>query len=147
MTHQWCLARRIGTLWAVAFLLIVSACTGDELPVAAPVDVETCDELVDISVQLVEVWVDVLNEVPIDELLTGEPPPEFVELAEIGVDLDERASRLDCDPQQMNDEVLAQLAENDMDTEGAVADLLLEIVQGGVVTDLPPAPPTTQASP
>ncbi len=132
---------------AVASVLILPACTGDELPVAVPVDVETCDELVDVSVQLVEVWVDVLTEVPIDELLTGEPPPEFVELADIGADLDERASRLGCDPQQMNDEVLAQLAERDMETEGAVADLLLEIVEGGVVSDLPPPPPTTRVSP
>ena len=144
MTSARRAAQRTPVLWAAALLLALTACTNDELPVAAPVDVDTCEELVDISVQLVEVWVEVLEELPLQELLSDEPPPEFRELAEIGNDLDQRASRLECDPEQMNADVRAELEESDVgDADGAVIELLLEIIQGGVVAELPPPAPTS----
>ena len=130
--------------------LAVAACTStDPLPVPPPVEVETCDELVDVSVQLFEVWVDVLDELPVEQLTADEPPPEFVELAAIGDDLDARASRLGCDAVEMNAAVQAEMADTEIEAPSVVVELLLDIVTGGVVGDLPPASAptsTTEAS-
>ncbi len=130
--------------WAAGFLMLAAACTSDTVPVTVPADVETCDELVAVSVQLVEVWIDVLDQVPVEQLTADAPPPEFVELGEIGADLDARAGRLGCDPASMNAAVVSALADRGItaDDDAAVS-LLLDIIQGGVVGELPATPQTT----
>ena len=127
---------------------VLSSCTSeDPLPVPAPVEVETCGELIEVSIQLVDVWLDVLGELPVEQLMADEPPPEFAELAAIGNDLDERASRLGCDPAQMNAAVNAELQQrDDLEADDVVTRLLLDIVRGGIVTELPQAPPATEGS-
>ncbi len=121
------------------------ACTSAEVPpLPEPVEVETCDQIVDVSVQLVEVWVGLVEQLPVDQLLADTPPPEFAELAEIGRELDARAARLGCDPRELNAAVVARLAEGDaVDPEGPVAEMVLELVRGGVVAELPQTPMTT----
>ena len=142
--------RRLGAAFLTSVLAAaaLSACTSeDALPVPAPVEVETCEELIDVSVQLVDVWLEVLGELPVEQLMADEPPPEFAELAAIGADLDERAARLGCDPEAMNAAVNAELERReDLETDDVVTQLLLDIVRGGIVTELPPAPTTTEGS-
>lgn len=126
------------------FLALAAACTSETVPVTVPADVETCEELVAVSVQLVEVWIDVLDQVPIEQLTGDSPPPEFVELGEIGADLDARAGRLGCDPASMNAAVVDALTDSGIAAgDDAVASLLLEIIEGGVVGELPVPPRTT----
>jgi hypothetical protein len=133
----------VGALWTAA-AVAVAGCSGNEPTLPEPVEVETCDELVDVSVQLVEVWVDVVARLPVDQLLADTPPAEFEELAAIGVELDERASRLGCDPAQINADAQARLAEEDtIETTSPVAQMVLDLVSGGVVGQLPPPPATT----
>lgn len=135
---------------AIALVLSAAACTAETTPVPEPEDVETCDELVEVSVQLVGVWIDVLEELPVEQLTAEEPPPEFDELAAIGRDLDARAARLGCDAEQINVAVRAELAQpGSVPSDDVVLDLLVDIIQGGVVGELPPPPPastTTEAS-
>ncbi len=145
MRHPWQRARGALVLWAFAFLAFTSACSGDGTPtVPPPAEVETCDELVEVASQLVVVWADVLEQLPLDQLLADEMPPEFAELAAIGADLDARASRLGCDAEQMNVDVRALIARGDLSsTDSAVVELLLDIIQAGVVGELEPPPNTT----
>lgn len=121
----------------------LASCSDDALP--EPVEVETCDELVDVSVQLLDAWVEVIEELPVDQLLAEDPPPEFDQLAQIGDDLDARAARLGCDAEEINVEVRARMAtDSSQDPESPVGEMLLDLVRGGVVGELPPAPPTTE---
>ncbi|HSF85969.1 MAG TPA: hypothetical protein VLG28_10005 [Acidimicrobiia bacterium] len=135
-------------LTAVVCVGSLSACTNDDaLPVPAPVEVETCDELIEVSVQLVDVWLEVLAELPVEQLMADAPPPEFAELAAIGDDLDDRAGRLGCDPAAMNAAVASELQDrDDLEAGDVVSQLLLDIVRGGIVGDLPPVPSTTEGS-
>lgn len=138
---------RIGIALA-ALAMATAACTSSK-PLPEPIAVETCEGLEDVGVQLVEVWVEVVDQIPYDDLVADPPPPEMAELARIGRDLDTRASRLGCDAAQLNaairDRVLDQ---GDIDPTTAVGELVLELVQEGIAGQLPPAPAettTTQA--
>jgi hypothetical protein len=126
---------------------MLAGCTSEDPALPEPVEVETCDELIDVSVQLVEVWVGVVEQLPVDQLLAETPPAEFGELAEIGAELDERASRLGCNPEEINADVQARLASEDtIETDSPVAQMVLDLVAGGVVGRLP-APPATTVPP
>jgi hypothetical protein len=133
-------------LWAVAVAVALGACTGDDAtpPLPEPVEVESCDDVIDVGVQLLEVWVAVVEELPVEQLLADQPPPEFEELAEIGAELDARATRLGCDPVETNGAIRAEIAERGaIDPEGPVAEMVLDLVAGGVVGDLPATSSTT----
>ncbi len=94
--------------------------------------------------QLVDVWIEVLTELPVEQLMADEPPPEFAELAAIGEDLDARAGRLGCDAAAMNTAVATALEERQGDeASDPVIALLFDIIRGGVVGELPPPPVTT----
>lgn len=139
-------AQRTTLLWAAVFVVAVAGCTSEPETLPEPADVETCDDVVDVGAQLAGVWVDVVEQLPVDQLLAETPPAEFAELAAIGRELDERAARLGCDAAQVNVEIRARLAGDEgIDPEGPVAQMLLDLVQGGVVAELPPAPTTTVA--
>ena len=132
-------------LAAVSLALVVGACTSDQ-PLPEPVEVETCNGLEDVGVQLVAVWVEVVDQIPFDDLVADPPPPEIAELARIGRELDPRAARLACNAEELNTAVRERvLADGDIDPATAVGALLLELVTEGIVGRLPtpPAQPTT----
>jgi len=139
--------RRRPLIWLALVVLVLGACSSEKaLP--EPVEVDTCEGLEDVGVQLVEVWVEVVDQIPYDDLLTDPPPPEIEELARIGSDLDDRATRLSCDAVALNEAILARVTENDrIDPETPVGALLLDLVQEGLVGSLPirsaPQPATT----
>lgn len=128
---------------------VLASCTSAR-PLPEPVEVETCEGLEDVGVQLVEVWVEVADSLPYDELVAEPPPPEMAELARIGSDLDARAARLGCDVPQLNAAIRERvLEESDIDPQTAVGGLLLEIVTEGMVSRPPPpaADTTTTGAP
>ena len=92
------------------------------------------------------VWVEVVDQIPFDDLVADPPPPEIAELARIGRELDARAARLACNAEELNAAVRERvLADGDIDPATAVGALLLELVTEGIVGRLPtpPAQPTT----
>lgn len=129
-------------LVAAAVVFVLGACTSSEPP--PPQEVETCDGLVEVGVGYVEQMVDALEGQPVD-VVTGEvdPPPEIVELQQLGRDLDLRAARLGCDPAVLNAAINEEIA--DIETDDPIVAIFLEVVRGGVISELPPAPvpPTT----
>jgi hypothetical protein len=137
--------RPIILLAAASLALVAGACTSDQ-PLPEPVEVETCGGLEDVGVQLVAVWVEVVDQIPFDDLVADPPPPEIAELARIGSELDARAARLGCSAEELNTAVRERvLANGDIDPATAVGALILELVNEGIVGKLPtpPAQPTT----
>jgi hypothetical protein len=135
---------RIALLGA-AVLVLTAACTNDpaSAPLPEPVEVETCDGLVDVGVIYVERMVLALDGLGID-VLTGEaqPPVDVAALIDLGEELDRRVARLDCDVDALNAEIAAETSE--LDGAGdPVIELFLGIVRGGVIGDVPAAPPAT----
>jgi hypothetical protein len=129
-----------GGVALLATALLAAACTSSK-PLPEPIEVETCEGLEEVGVQLVEVWVEVVDQIPYDDLVADPPPPEMAELARIGRDLDTRASRLDCDAAQLNAAIRERvLGEGDIDPTTAVGELVLDLVEEGIVGQLPPAP-------
>jgi len=131
-----------------AFSLLAASC--DSPPPALEPEVvekvETCDEIVPIGEELVRRLFAAVEGAPLD-VVTGDAPPgeELVALAVIGDQLDERASRLHCDADQLNAAI--NEAVDDLETDDPVAQIFLGIVRQGVVGTLPPAPTTTTAVP
>lgn len=122
---------------AAAVLLTVAtvvSCTSDPpVPMAA----ETCDDLVPVGVSFVERMVTELQGQPLEVVVGDAPLPESIaELRTLGRDLDERASRLACDVQDLNAKINA--AVSDLASDDLVVELFLDIVRGGVVGELPP---------
>lgn len=117
----------------------LAGCNGRSVP--APAEVETCVELVEVGVALVEDYLDALADAPL-AALTGEAPPTPVlaELATRGDELDRRAAGLGCDPVALNRAISTEVA--DLEPDGEVAKLFVTIVQEGIVGTLP-TPPTT----
>lgn len=135
--------RRPLAVLGLAAGLVAAACTGDpaSAPLPEPVEVETCDGLVDVGVVYVERMVLALDGLGID-VLTGaaEPPVDVAALIDLGEELDQRVARLGCDVEALNAEIVEETG--DLDAEGdPVVDLFLGIVRSGVVGDLPDAPP------
>ncbi len=127
----------------VAVATAVGACTpgGDE--VREPDTVESCDGLVAVGEQLVMAYVRVLEEVRVDALTSEETLPELTELGRLGDDLDASVARLGCDPVELNGRIADEV--DDVVSDSPAAAILLDIVEGGVVS-VPP-PPVTSPTP
>lgn len=128
----------LGVVLALALLL--GACTSDALP--EPVEVDTCEGLVDVGVVYVERMFEELEELPVEAVAGNEPPPEDIaELTELGRELDLSAARLGCDPNVINAAVIEETA--DLTSDKPVVLIFLDVVRGGVVGTLPPPPVVT----
>ena len=132
-------------VWAAAIGLLLGACNSDpeSQPLPEPVEVETCEGLVPVGVIYVERMALALQGLPLD-VLTGDadPPADVAALIDLGVELDERAARLECDVDALNAAIVEETAELDGGGD-PVTEMFLEIVRGGVIAPLPPPPPTT----
>lgn len=132
-------------VWLVVMVATTAACTSEKaLP--EPVEVETCEGLEDVGVQLVEVWIDVVDQLPFDDIMTEPPPPEIQELGRIGGDLDQRAARLGCDVAALNAAIRERVAAEELDPETPVGEMLLEMIGEGLV-GVPPPTVTTSTGP
>lgn len=127
-------------------VLLAGAC--DSPPALEPEvveRVEVCDDLVPIGVELVRRTAEAVEGAPL-AVVTGEIPPsdELAGLRAIGREIDLRASRLACDPGELNAAINAETAQ--LDSDDPVARMYLDVVREGVVGTLPPPPPTTTST-
>jgi hypothetical protein len=125
---------------ALAGVALLGACSSPEPP--PPEEVETCDGLVEVGVGYVDRMIVALEGQPLD-VVTGEaePPPEIVELQQLGGDLDLRAARLGCDAAELNAAINEEIA--DYESDDPIIAIFLDVVRNGVIGELPPAPATT----
>lgn len=131
-------------LWIAAVsALVLGACSSgtDDTVVPEPETVEDCDGLVVVGTQLVRAYVRVLEEVRVDDFTDEDIPPEFLELERIGDDLDARVVRLDCDPEDLNTRINEEVG--DLTSESPMAEILLQLVGGGIISTPSSQVPTT----
>jgi hypothetical protein len=130
----------------LACALLMGACTSQKaLP--EPVEVETCEGLEDVGVRLLEVWIEVVDQIPFDDILADPPSPEIQELARIGSDLDARATRLNCDSVALNNAIRDRIERtDDIDPQTPVGVMLLEMVEEGLVGSTPQPPPSASTT-
>ena len=88
------------------------------------VPVDSCDDVVDETLALIQSAIDQANEMSMADLAAEEEPAFVAELETEGAALEERAEELDCDEQQ----VIDRLDEIDVE-EGSVGELILEQIR------------------
>ncbi len=121
----------------LGLVLVLMACTGesgeaDEVPEPERVErVETCDDMVDIGAQLVRAYIRVIEELRLDSLTGDDPPPELLELEEVGRDIDAKVASLGCDLEALNVRINAEV--EGIEPQSPAAQLLLQLVREGVV--------------
>ncbi len=122
---RWFLSSRI-IAQLTGFALVVSACTGGT--VAPPAEVDSCSGLVLVGIDLVERWVESVENLPV-EVMTGDaPPPQNVaDLIATGAELDQRAAALGCGLEELNAAIADGTA--DLATDDPAAALVLRIVR------------------
>jgi len=129
----------------VSLVVVVLAVTACDRPVPEAAEAESCGGLVRVGVQLVEDYAAALVDVPL-AVVTGDDdlPADLAELAERGRQLDLGAARLECDPVELNAEIVARTA--DLASDDPTVQVYLDTVRRGVVGTLPPPPTTTTTS-
>lgn len=102
----------------IAGTIALTACGGDDA------EADSCDEVVDETLALIQRAIDEANEMSEAELAAGEEPAFVAELETEGAALEDRAEELDCDEQQ----VIERLDEIDVE-EGSVGELILDQIR------------------
>ena len=98
-------------------------------------EVDDCDDLVDVGILFAENMIQALERGMTVSQLTGEeaPPSDVSLLREVGVEMDRRAIRLECDVAALNGAIVADIS--NIETTDPVVALFLDIVRAGIVTD------------
>jgi heat shock protein HslJ len=129
------------TLWILPLLLLLAACdnpVGVEIVEEEPEEVETCEWLIPIGIELVNDYFYTLEETDLAATL-GDPdqlPTSIIALNARGAELDRRAEELDCDLAELN--MAIAVATEGLESADPVVNVFLDTVRGGVLTLEPP---------
>ncbi len=118
--------------------LLVASCTDPIVNVEEPEEVETCEWLVPVGIELVNDYVYTLLETDIGAT-GGDPdklPTEIVALNARGAELDARVAELDCDVVLINDAIAE--ATKGIESDDPIVRVFLDSVRGGVVAPILP---------
>jgi heat shock protein HslJ len=124
------------TLWILPLLLFMGACDNPvaiEIVEEEPEEVETCEWLIPIGIELVNDYFYTLEETNLAATL-GDPdqlPTSIIALNARGADLDRRAEELECDLAELNTAISA--ATEGLESADPVVNVFLETVRGGDV--------------
>lgn len=127
-----CSGRRASKALLPLFLF-ATACTKPVVYVEEVAEVETCERLVPVGIELVNDYVYTLEETDLGPT-GGDPdklPASLIALNARGEDLDRRAAELDCDVVELNAAVAEATA--GLESSDPVVQALLETVRSGVV--------------
>lgn len=132
------LSGRTITMTVLPLLLGAVACTGPVINTEEPEEVDSCEWLIPIGIELVNDYVYTLPEIDVGAT-GGDPsllPPEIAELNARGADLDARAVELGCDSGTLNREIADATA--GIESDDPIVEVFLESVRGGVVAPVLP---------
>lgn len=124
------------TAWILPLLLFLGACDNPvavEIVEEEPEEVETCEWLIPIGIELVNDYFYTLQETDLGATL-GDPdqlPTSLVALNARGADLDTRAEELDCDLVELNTAIA--VATEALESADPVVKVFLETVRRGLV--------------
>jgi len=119
-------------------LLFAASCTGSKFDFEQPLDVDTCDQLIEVGIELVNDYVYTLEETDL-AATEGDPerlPTSLVSLNLRGEELDARIVELDCDAVAINQAIVD--ATKGIESDDPIAAALLESVRGGIVSPILP---------
>lgn len=128
-------------LWILPLLLFLSACdnpVGVEIVEEEPEEVETCEWLIPIGIELINDYFYTLGETDLAQTL-GDPnrlPTSIVALNARGAELDKRATELECDLAELNRAIA--VATEGLESPDPVVNVFLDTVRGGVLELEPP---------
>jgi heat shock protein HslJ len=129
---------RIVLAAVLPLLFLATACTGPDFDVEQPLEVDSCDQLVDVGIRLVNDYVYTLEETDL-AATQGDPdnlPTSLVALNLRGDELDARIVELDCDAVTINQAIID--ATSGIESDDPVASAFLDSVRGGIVAPVLP---------
>lgn len=123
----------------LSLLLLLAACTDPIVNIEEPAEVETCEWLIPVGIELVNDYVYTLIETDLAATQgdVAALTPELVALNARGQELDARAQELECDLAQLNATIADATSGIESDNPAVVA--LLESLRGGLAVSLDPA--------
>ncbi|MDJ0923049.1 MAG: META domain-containing protein [Acidimicrobiia bacterium] len=129
------------TLWLLPLLLFVTSCDDPVTVVveAEPEEVETCEWLIPIGIELVNDYFYTIEESDVAASL-GDPaqlPTSIIALNARGADLDRRADELECNLAELNTAIVA--ATEGLEPSDPITSVFLDTVRGGVLAPEVPA--------
>jgi heat shock protein HslJ len=120
-------------------LLLLSGCFGSNVPLDHPMEVDSCDQLIGVGIELVNDYVSTLEDTDLGPT-QGDPeklPTSVVALNLRGEELDARIVQLDCDADAINQAIADATA--GIESDNPVVATFLESVRGGIVAPILPA--------
>jgi len=97
--------RRVILLLALAPALLAASC-GDDGGKVDPSSLQTCGEIADAAIDVLQQTIDIVDEMSVDDLVgvgdPGEAPDEIRAIEEAGMALEARALELGCTDEQMS---------------------------------------------
>ncbi len=129
---------RIVLAAVLPLLFLVTACTGPDFDVEQPLEVDSCDQLAAVGIELVNDYVYTLEETDL-AATQGDPdqlPTSLVALNLRGNELDARIVALDCDAVAINRAIIDATA--GLESDDPVASAFLDSVRGGIVAPVLP---------
>lgn len=129
---------RTGSIVVLPLLLFLASCTEPVVNVEQPEEVDSCEWLVPVGIELVNDYVYTLEEVDLGAT-QGDPeklPEAIIALNLRGEELDRRVAELDCDAVVINDAIAVATA--GLESDDPVIRVFLDSVRGGIVAPLLP---------
>jgi heat shock protein HslJ len=129
---------RTGLIAVLPLLLALASCTEPVVNIEEPEEVDSCEWLVPVGIELVNDYVYTLEEVDLGAT-RGDPellPEAIIALNLRGEELDRRVAELDCDAVIINDAIAVATA--GIESDDPVIRVFLESVRSGIVAPLLP---------
>ena len=124
---------RRSTKWLLPLLLLLAACTEPVVVIEEPAEVETCEWLIPVGIELVNDYVYTLAETDVGAARgdATQLPTSILALNARGEELDRRAAELECDLGELN-EAISNATEG-IDSTDPVVRVFLETVRRGAI--------------
>lgn len=118
---------------AIAATLVVAACGDDGADFSDPESLDTCEEVADGAVAVLQETIDIMDSMSVEELTalgaSEETPEEFRSVEEQGRALEERSAEIGCSEEEFSSLVAERAA--DLTAESPLGQLILEGVKAG----------------
>lgn len=116
----------------LVFALWLGGCSPDPIEVEVqPEEAQSCDDLVPTGEALAVQLLAALEAAPLD-VITGDVPAQgdLGNLLAKGAEFDRRAAILECDPDELNAQIMERVGD-DLEPNSLAGSILLEIMRGG----------------
>lgn len=115
-----------------ALALVLAACGGGDGEVQSVEDAESCEDVADLSIDMMQDMLDELSDMTMADFSNSEEPPEALqEFESDSEELQNKADELGCSSEEMQS--LLQERTDQLEAEGPIAEMILQQLQEGGV--------------